>query len=150
MLEYVESLLLEYGYQGLFVASFLASTVLPFGSEGFLVFLVSRGLNVLAVILVASVGNFLGSCTTYYIGMKGRKYVERVLHVKPSDMEKAGKYFYKYGSYALLLSWLPVVGDLLVVMAGILRLRLATFSVLVFVGKFLRYLVVAYAAHILL
>jgi len=70
MFESLESMLLNYGYQGLFLASFLASTILPFGSEGILIYLVQKKFNIPALVLVASVGNFLGACTSYYIGFK--------------------------------------------------------------------------------
>lgn len=146
MLESVEAVLLDYGYPGLFLASFLASTILPFGSEGFVVYLISQKFNFLNVVIVASVGNFLGACTSYYIGLKGRGLVERYLGINSNDIEKAEKYFSKYGSYMLLFTWLPVIGDALTVASGILRLRFWVFSVLVFTGKFLRYLVVAYLA----
>ena len=146
MLESVEAVLLNYGYSGLFLASFLASTILPFGSEGILVYLVSQGFNLPAVVLVASVGNFLGACTSYYIGLKGRGLVEKYLSVDSKDIEKSEKYFSKYGSYVLLFTWLPLIGDAFTVVSGLLRLKFWLFSVLVFTGKFLRYLAVAYLA----
>lgn len=146
MLEPFEAAFLNYGYSGLFFASFLASTVLPFGSEGILVYLVSRGFNVPAVVLVASTGNFLGACTSYYIGLKGRGYIEKYLRVGTGDIEMAEKYFGRYGYFLLLFTWLPFVGDAFTVVSGLLRLRFFLFSVLVFTGKFLRYLAVAYLA----
>lgn len=146
MLESVEAVLLNYGYSGLFLASFLASTILPFGSEGILVYLVSQGFNLPAVVLVASVGNFLGACTSYYIGLKGRSFAERYLGIESKEIEKSEKYFSKYGSYVLLFTWLPLIGDAFTVVSGLLRLKFWLFSVLVFTGKFLRYLAVAYLA----
>ena len=146
MFEPFEGILPDYGYIGLFLASFLAATILPFGSEGIVVLLVLQGFNVPAVILVASAGNFLGACTGYYIGMKGRSLVEKYLSIEPSRLDKAELYFSRYGSYVLLFTWLPLIGDALTVMGGVLRLRFLTFSVFVFTGKFLRYLTVAYLA----
>lgn len=146
MLESVEAVLLDYGYPGLFLASFLASTILPFGSEGIVVYLISQKFNFINVVIVASVGNFLGACTSYYIGLKGRGLVERYLRIDSRDLEKAEKYFSKYGMYILLFTWLPFIGDAFTVAGGLLRLRFWIFSVLVFTGKFLRYLAVAYLA----
>jgi membrane protein YqaA with SNARE-associated domain len=148
MLESVESILLNYGYTGLFLASFLASTILPFGSEGILAYLISRGFNLPAVVVVASVGNFLGACTSYYIGLKGRSFVEKYLRIDSKEIEKAEKYFSKYGSYVLLFTWLPMIGDAFTVAGGLLRLKFWIFSVFVFTGKFLRYLAVAYLAGV--
>lgn len=146
MLETIETFLLNYGYSGLFLASFLASTLIPFGSEGILVYLISQGFNLPAVVVVASVGNFLGACTSYYIGLKGRSFVEKYLRIDSKEIEKAEKYFSKYGSYVLLFTWLPMIGDAFTVAGGLLRLKFWIFSVLVFTGKFLRYLAVAYLA----
>jgi len=146
MLESLEGILLSYGYAGLFFASFLAATILPFGSEGIVVLLVSREFNAFAVVLVASIGNFLGACTSYYIGLKGRSHIEKYLRIEPGDVRKAEFYFSKYGSYVLLFTWLPLIGDALTVVSGLLRLKFSLFSILVFAGKFLRYLFVAYLA----
>ena len=144
MLENIQSLLLNYGYSGLFTLSFLASTIIPLGSEGLLVILVKQNFNAMTLVLVATTGNFLGACTSYYIGLKGGGYAERFLRMGPDEIEKAEKYFSKYGSYVLLFTWLPFIGDVFTVVSGILRLKFAVFSILVFIGKFLRYLAVVY------
>lgn len=146
MLESLQAVLLNYGYIGLFLASFLASTIFPFGSEGILVYLVYEKFNIPTLVLVASAGNYFGACTSYYIGLKGRGIVERYLRIDSRDIEKAEKYFSKYGMYILLFTWLPFIGDAFTVAGGLLRLRFWLFSVLVFTGKFLRYLAVAYLA----
>ncbi len=146
MLESLQTILLNYGYLGLFIASFFASTILPFGSEGILVYLVYEKFNIPTLVLIASAGNYFGACTSYYIGLKGRGIVERYLRIDSRDIEKAEKYFSKYGMYILLFTWLPFIGDAFTVVGGLLRLRFWMFSVLVFTGKFLRYLAVAYLA----
>jgi membrane protein YqaA with SNARE-associated domain len=146
MLSSFEGVLSSYGYPGLFLASLLASTILPFGSEGLVVLLVSQKFNVLSVVLVASVGNFFGACTSYYIGLKGRNLVKKYLKIATDDIEKAERYFSKYGSFVLLFTWVPLIGDAITVAGGLLRLKFWIFSVFVFTGKFLRYLAVAYLA----
>ncbi len=150
MFESLESVLINYGYPGLFIASFLASTIIPFGSEGIVVLLISQKFHAFTVVIVASAGNFLGACTTYYIGLKGRGLVERYLGVNTVDIEKAERYFSKYGSFVLLFTWVPLIGDAITVTGGLLRLKFRIFSVIVFTGKFLRYLVVAYLAGAIL
>ncbi|HEY9247409.1 MAG TPA: YqaA family protein [Candidatus Methanoperedens sp.] len=149
MFESLESFLLDYGYAGLFLSSFLASTILPFGSEGLVWLLVSRKFDVPAVIMVATAGNFLGACTSYYIGFKGGNYMEKYLRISAAQIQKARKYFATYGSWALLFTWVPLIGDAITVTGGILRLRFRTFAILVFAGKFLRYLVIAYLPVVL-
>jgi len=146
----LEGILLTYGYPGLFIASFLASTILPFGSESIIVLLVSQGFNCMAVVLVASFGNFFGACTSYYIGFMGRGYVEKYLRIEKNDMERTEKYFSKYGSYILLFTWVPFIGDVITVAGGLLRIKFSIFAIFVFTGKFLRYLAVAYLAGVIL
>lgn len=145
-IESLEGVFLNYGYSGLFLASFLASTIVPFGSEGILVYLIYQKFNLIAVVVTASVGNFLGACTSYYIGLKGRGFAMKYLRIDSREIENAERYFTKYGSYLLLFTWLPFIGDAFVVASGLLRLKFWRFSVLVFTGKFLRYLAVAYLA----
>ncbi len=146
MLESLQNILLNYGYFGLFLASFLASTIFPFGSEGILVYLVYEKFNIPALVFVASAGNYFGACTSYYIGLKGRSFAEKYLSIDPGNLEKAEKYFLKYGAIVLLFTWLPFIGDAFTVFGGLLRVKFWLFSVLVFTGKFLRYLAVAYLA----
>ena len=149
MFESFEGILLNYGYAGLFIASFLASTILPFGSETIVSYLVSQDFDFFTVVFVASVGNFLGACTSYYIGLKGRNYL-KYLRISPDEIEKAEKFFSKYGSYVLLFTWVPLIGDAITVTGGLLKLEFTKFAILVFVGKFLRYLAVAYLAGVVL
>lgn len=144
MFESFENILLEYGYEGLFIASFLASTILPFGSDGILIYLIQKKFNIAALILLASIGNFLGSCTTYYIGLKGRNISVKYFNLNPKDIDKAEIIFKKYGSFSLLFTWVPLIGDAITVVGGLLRIDFGIFSVLVFTGKFLRYLAVTY------
>jgi membrane protein YqaA with SNARE-associated domain len=94
---------------------------------------------------VASAGNFLGACTSYYIGLKGRGLVEKYLRFDPKEIEKAEKIFSKYGTFVLLFTWLPFIGDAITVASGLLRVKFWVFSILVFTGKFIRYLIIAYS-----
>lgn len=133
-----------YGYAGLFLASFLASTVLPFGSEALLLLLVNKGFDPILVVMVASVGNYCGACTTYYIGLAGRKdLIEKYLSIPQQRLDNTEKWFTKYGAYSLLFTWVPVIGDAIAAMGGVMKLDFKTFSVLVFLGKLLRYAAVA-------
>lgn len=144
-MDILDSIPLTYGYSGLFLVSFLASTVLPVFSETFVVLLITKNFNIYYVVLVASVGNFLGACTSYYIGFAGRMHIiQKYFRVSDSHLERAERWFKKYGSWSLLFTWLPVVGDALPIMAGIMELRFTIFSILVFTGKFLRYATLAY------
>ena len=132
------------GYLDLFIISFLSSTLLPFGSEGSLALHILQQYNIWIVILVATVGNYLGSFVNYYIGIKGRNTIlHKIVHFKDKDIEKASKLFDKYGSWVLFFSWIPIIGDPLTFVAGILKYDFYKFTIFVFLGKLFRYIVVA-------
>lgn len=76
--------------------------------------------------------------------------MEKYLRIDRHDLETAEKYFSKYGSYVLLFTWVPLIGDAITVTGGLMKLKFRIFAVLVFIGKFLRYLAVAYAAGVFL
>jgi len=136
-----------YAYLSLFITSFLASTVLPLGSEALVVLLIRSDHNFYAVVLLATFGNYLGACTTYYIGLKGRSgIIERYLSISAKELEKADRWFTRYGAYILLFTWVPLVGDAITVSGGLLKLDFRIFSIYVFIGKFARYLALAYIA----
>ena len=144
MLEFLSSFLVNYGYLNLFVLSFLASTVLPFGSEALVVALIYQGFNPFTVVMVATLGNYLGSCTTYYLGLKGGQCLRSTYLLLHEKLEKSERLFKKYGVYTLLFTWVPGIGDAITMVAGLMQLPFRSFSVLVFLGKFGRYFALAY------
>ncbi|WP_340820288.1 YqaA family protein [Methanolobus sp. WCC4] len=145
MIEILSSLIDEHAYVGLFIASFLASTILPLGSEAFVVLLISKGFDTLPIIMVASVGNYLGSCTTYYVGLRGRTdIIERFFSISEEQLKRTDSMFSKYGTFLLLFTWMPLIGDAIAATGGVLKLDFRTFSIYVFLGKFARYVTLAY------
>ncbi|WP_406660590.1 YqaA family protein [Methanolobus sp. ZRKC3] len=147
MLEQLAANIADYGYISLFITSFLASTVLPLGSEALVILLIRSDFNFMLVVSVATIGNYLGACTSYYIGLKGRiDIIEKYLSISKKNLGRADDWFKRYGSYALLFTWVPVVGDAITVFGGILKLNFKIFSVYVIIGKLARYAVIAYAA----
>lgn len=142
----MQDFLLANGYPALFLLSFLASTLIPLGSEWLLVTLLAHDFAPLPVVLTASVGNVLGACTSYAVGLYGSAFLTaKVLRMDEHDRLRAERFFARYGSWSLLLSWLPVVGDPLCVVAGMLRVGAGRFVLLVTVGKVARYAAVAWA-----
>jgi len=138
-------LLASNSYLTLFLLAFLASTFLPVGSEWLLVTLLLNDYEPLALIATATAGNTLGACTNYWIGIYGGPFlIRRVLRISGTGQERAERLYTRYGSWSLLFSWLPVVGDPLCFVAGLLKVRFTRFSVLVFSGKLVRYAAVAY------
>jgi membrane protein YqaA with SNARE-associated domain len=147
MLEFLNSFIsfiYDYGYLNLFIMSFLSSTVLPMGSEALVVALVNKGFSPFNVIMVATAGNFLGSCLTYYIGLKGRPFLEKYFSPSPEQLAKSEKLFKKYGIYTLLFTWVPGIGDIITMVAGLMHISFKHFSIMVFIGKFGRYFSVVY------
>jgi len=136
----MEDFLSSHGYPALFLMSFLASTILPLGSEWLLATLVAKGMNPALSVAVATAGNTLGACTTFGIGLYGGPFlINRILRISDESRCKAEKHFGKYGLWSLFFSWVPVVGDPLCLVAGVLRVRFGIFVVLVLIGKLARY-----------
>ena len=132
-------------YGGLFLWSFLAATVLPLGSEAALIALVRSDERVFAPVLVATIGNYLGSCTTYWLGRRAAKsFIEGKQASK--NQARAAHLLKRYGQPALLLSWVPLIGDVLVAFAGAMRQPFGAFTFWVVIGKALRYAAVAWVA----
>lgn len=141
----MHDLLTAFGYPSLFLLSFLASTLLPLGSEWLLIAMLARRHDPLAVVLVATAGNYLGACTSYWVGIYGGTLLaEKILRIDAASRARAERFFSRYGSWSLLLSWLPVVGDPLCLAGGLLRIPFFRFSLLVGAGKVVRYGVVAW------
>jgi membrane protein YqaA with SNARE-associated domain len=130
-------------YLTLFFVAFASATLLPMGSEALLLYDISEGHTVWLLWLVASVGNTLGSMVNYWLGIKGETYLENRGYLSRQKMDKARKSFDKYGGWTLLLSWMPIIGDPLTFIAGVLRYRFRWFVVIVAVAKAARYGVLA-------
>lgn len=135
----------SYGYGSLFLLSFLASTLIPLGSEWLLVTMLLAKYDPAPVVAVATVGNYLGALTSYGIGLYGGDFLKvKVLRMDEQATRRAERLYGRLGSFSLLLSWLPVVGDPLCLVGGVLRVGLMRFSLLVFTGKLARYAAVAW------
>jgi membrane protein YqaA with SNARE-associated domain len=130
------------GYPGLFLISFLASSLVPLASELFVVGMPQLGYNVWGVIIVATAGNFSGSLLNYYISKKGTDFVlGRYVKINPKTWARAERFYERWGPVALFFSWVPFIGDPLTAVAGALQMHLGVFTFWVLLGKILRYLV---------
>jgi len=133
------------GYLLLFSSAFLAATILPFYSEAFLFTLLYQGYPPISLVGVATLGNTLGAVVNWGLG----RYLlhfrhKRWFYFKDAEITRAQHWFQRYGVWTLLLAWLPVGGDVLTLIAGIMRVRFGLFVLLVGVGKAARYLVVVW------
>jgi len=125
----------------LFGVAFLAATVLPGSSEAMLAaFVALKPASAVTLFLTATLGNVLGAVANWLLGRWSAEYVGyRWFPAATERIERASTAFERYGSWPLLFSWLPIIGDPLTVAAGVLRIRFPIFLVLVATGKTLRY-----------
>lgn len=134
--------LLDYGYVGLFIGSFLAATVVPFSSDVLVVGMLAMGGNALTTIIVATIGNWLGGLTSYWIGWLGKtEWLERWFRVKRETIEKYKASVARWGSWLALLTWLPFVGDVFAIVLGFFKARFLPSALWMLVGKGGRFVV---------
>jgi membrane protein YqaA with SNARE-associated domain len=127
-------------YLGLFTAAFIAATLLPFYSEALLVGLQASGYDPWALWLWATAGNTLGAAVNWALGRWLLRYQDRRwFPFKPGTLGPAQRWYQRWGVWSLLMAWLPVGGDALTFIAGVMRVRFDLFFVLTWIGKGARY-----------
>ena len=134
-------------YLSLFIISFLAATILPFSSELTLAGLVATSnYDNLSLLIVASLGNVLGSVVNWILGFYSRKLTtKKWFPFKDEQIKKSSKWFNRFGRWSLLFAWVPIIGDPLTLAAGLLRVKFIEFLILVTIGKVSRYLAIFYS-----
>lgn len=133
-----------WGYIGLFAGSFLAATILPFSSEALFVVLLGSGYDPLTCLLVATTGNSLGGATNLLIGRWGRKKFD------PEQPPWGTKLIGRYGSTLALLSWVPIVGDPLLIALGYYRTPWPATLLFMVIGKLARYAALWYSYKLIM
>lgn len=130
------------GLAGLFLASFLAATILPFSSEIVLIFFLSQKINPLLCYILALTGNVLGGSTNFFIGKIGNpKWLQKV-GVSENMIIKRQVWVEKYGAFLAFFSWIPVIGDPLLVFLGFFRSNFYKTHFWMILGKAIRYFVI--------
>lgn len=126
----------------LFLSAFAAATVLPLQSEAVLLALLAKGHHsASALLFFASLGNILGACVNWYLGLKIEHYKDKKwFPLSAQQMNRAQLSYQKYGYWTLLLSWVPIIGDPITLIAGLLKENFARFLLLVSLAKVGRYL----------
>ena len=139
-------------YIALFFISFFAATILPVSSELTLVGMMSASIYSSSLLLLfASVGNVLGSCVNWYLGIHFIRFKDKKwFPFSDKQIQKSSFWFNKYGKWCLLFAWLPIVGDPLTFIAGTSRVNFTQFVVLVSLGKITRYVAVIYSINLLI
>lgn len=128
----------------LFFSAFGAATLLPLQSEAVLIGLLSQHQHSAGLLIaIASLGNILGSCVNWWLGLKVEQYKEKKwFPVSTQKMAQAQKIYQTYGFWCLLLSWMPIIGDPITLIAGLLKENFIRFLVMVSVAKIGRYLLI--------
>lgn len=133
--------LLDWGYLGLFLGSFLAATIVPFSSEFLFIGLLLAGGDPWLCLLAGTLGNWCGSLTCYGLGYLGKwEWIEKWLKIKPEKLEKQKVVIDKWGPWLALVCWLPFIGDVLAVGLGFYRVRFVSSAFFMLIGKGLRFL----------
>ena len=142
-------LLINYGYIGILISAFLAASILPFSSEVVMVGLLAAGLDPFGLIVYGTIGNVGGSMLNYGIGRLGKlEWIEKYLHVKKKDLDKAERFMAGRGALTGFFSFLPVVGDAITIVLGLLRANIPVTIISITVGKLLRYAALVYGVSL--
>lgn len=145
------SLLISYGYWGMFVTAFVAGSFFPFSSEAVMTGLLAAGLDPWGLIIYGTVGNVLGGMFNYGVGHMGRlEWIERYLHVKQKDLDRATRFMAGRGAWMGFFAFVPVLGSAITIVLGLMRANPIISFISITIGKFLRYVVLIYGANLLI
>ncbi|MAV42823.1 MAG: DedA family protein [Flavobacteriaceae bacterium TMED238] len=138
----------EWGYLGLFIASFLGATIIPFSSELVFSLLIIKGYDFNLSLLVATTGNWLGGLSSYFLGRLGKwSTLEKYFRLKKEKIVKFKTNIDKWGSLLAFFCWLPIVGDPIAVGLGFFRTNYILVAIWMFIGKLIRYIVWAFITY---
>lgn len=135
----------EWGYWGMFLAGILAGTVVPFSSEAVLIALLLLGFDPIPLLIVGSIGNWIGGMTTYYVGFLGKTdWLEKYFRVPKQKLLDFQKHLQKHGSYWAFLSWIPIMGNIITAALGFFRVPVVPVAIYMMIGKVARYAIIIY------
>ena len=135
-------------YLGLFVSAVTSATLLPGTSEILMLGLLTQGFDLWSLWLVATAGNVTGSTFNWWLGRFALRFQDRRwFPVGPDALARAQGWYHRWGQPSLLFAWLPGVGDAFTVAAGVMRVPLPTFLIMVTIAKGGRYAAILGAGH---
>jgi len=141
----IQQLFIEWGYPGLFISAALAGSVVPFSSEVILIVLIKMGLDPYYSVVWASLGNTVGGMSCYYIGYMGKvEWAEKYFKVKHEKIEKMQKFLQGKGALMGFFGFLPTFGEIIAMTLGFMRSNVLLTTASMFVGKLIRYMLIAY------
>ena len=135
----------EYGIIGLFLNSLLAATAIPLPTEILTSALLIGGENIVLVAITLIIGSTIGGILNYFIGFGGNKLIKKMK--KKSDVEKQdkkhNKLLDKFGWSAIFFAaWIPIIGDLILISAGVKKMKFIKFSIFMISGKIIKTIIV--------
>lgn len=134
--------LIDLGYWGVFIGSFLASTLIPLSADILLIGVLSLGGNVWLCLGLATIGNWLGGLTSYWLGWIGKwEWIERWLKVKETTLIRQKRQIDHYGVWLALFTWLPIVGDLFAIALGFYKIKPYISAFYMLLGRFIRFFI---------
>lgn len=139
--------LIGYGPWGMFIAAFLAGSILPFSSEAVMIALLAIGVDPWVLLFTAALGNTLGGITCYCIGrMASPEWLQRTFRIKDKHMQQAHALVFRWGALMGLFCWTPILGDAILVTLGIMRSNPITTNLMMVIGRTTRYAIVLLSA----
>lgn len=140
MVEQLIEFFKDYGYWGMGMLSFLSGTVVPIASEVLLLFFLGLGMNAVLLTVVATIGNTIGGITCFMLGyLADMGTVSRLFRIPEKKMKRADRLIQKYGYWSAALSFLPAIGEVILVALGIMRVNKYKVIAVMAIGKFARY-----------
>ncbi|MBQ8225690.1 MAG: DedA family protein [Bacteroides sp.] len=148
LLDSLIQLLIDWGYVGLFISSFLAGSIVPFSSEVVMAATLGVGLDPTTIVVVVTLGNTAGGMTCYYMGHLGRMdWIEKYFSVKREKLEKTQRFLQGKGALMGFFAFLPFVGEAIAIALGFMRSNLWLTTISMFIGKLLRYIAMLWAVQ---
>lgn len=146
-MDIIVDFLINYGYWGMLLSAFLAGSFFPFSSEAVMLALLAANLNPISLIVYASIGNVAGGMFNYFVGRQGKlEWIEKYLHVKKKDLDKAERFMAGHGAWMGFFAFLPILGSAITIALGLMRANIPISIISISIGKILRYVVLVYGA----
>ena len=144
-MDFLISLLISYGYWGMLIVGFVAGSFFPFSSEAVMTGLLAAGLDPWLLIIYGTIGNVSGGMFNYFVGRQGKmEWIERYLHVKQKDLDRAERFVAGRGAWMGFFAFLPVLGSAITILLGLMRSNVVITFIAITLGKIFRYIILIY------
>ena len=145
------ALLISYGYWGILFTAFVAGSFFPFSSEAVMTGLLAAGLDPWLLVVYGTIGNVAGGMFNYGVGRMGKlEWIEKYLHVKQKDMDRATRFMAGRGAWMGFFAFVPVLGSAITIVLGLMRANVVISLISMTIGKFLRYAALIYSVGLLI